>query len=66
MGRGKDGLEYEICPYDIGRWMVKKDEGCAYLVDLVSEECSCDDFHFRKKPCKHIRLVREHEKKSHS
>lgn len=49
---------YEIEIYDSpDRFRVKKSEDCHYLVELFPEQCSCDDFHFRKRRCKHIRAV---------
>jgi hypothetical protein len=51
-----------VIPWDIGRYLVKKDDKTNYLVDMVALECSCDDFLFRKRVCKHQKYVIEHIK----
>jgi hypothetical protein len=52
---------YSITPYDRGSWLISRDEGATYLVDLEEGTCTCDDYIFRgPKPCKHIRAVALH------
>lgn len=47
------------CP---DRWFVpsttREDE--THLVELSTGECSCEDWHFRKRACKHLLHLREY------
>lgn len=59
-------MNYQISLYDYpSRFLVEKGD-TAYLVDVVDTECSCDDFKFRKRECKHIRLVKKEIKEKNN
>lgn len=53
-------------PHDcLTRWLVSSESrpGEVHLVDLMEGEggaCSCEDYQFRKRRCKHVCAVRDH------
>ncbi len=59
----ESSMDYEILPYDApNRWLVKKPDGIAYLVELRPSEghiCSCRAGECGI-ACKHIKMVEDH------
>ena len=54
-------MKMKIKRVDEHRFLVQSDEDPEkyYEVDLALPFCECKGFYYTKKPCKHIKLVRE-------